>query len=149
MLVNSMFKQNEIEEMPTKRYGTRMTRIGRIFTDIFNRCVSVSSVQSVFYRISTKNECHKKPQINADERRYITVSDFIKITHRKERKERKAMLQEPLCPLCTLWLNIYFPPLCMWAIGSIYSASAFICVYLRLNSSGVGFGQLRSERSNV
>ncbi|MCZ7384482.1 MAG: hypothetical protein O8C63_07010 [Candidatus Methanoperedens sp.] len=28
---------------------TRMTRIGRIFTDEFNPCASVSSVQSVFY----------------------------------------------------------------------------------------------------
>jgi len=39
------------------------------------------------------NYKYKKPQINADERRYIPVTYFIKITHRKE---RKVAQQEPL-----------------------------------------------------
>ncbi len=43
-------KMTEIGEMPTKRYGTRMTRITRIFADMLNPCTSASSVQSVFYR---------------------------------------------------------------------------------------------------
>ncbi len=48
---------------------------------------------------------NKKPQINADERRYVHVAGFGKTTHRKGRKERKAMQQESLSPLCSLWLN--------------------------------------------
>ncbi len=40
------------EKVFPQRYRTRMTRIRRIFTDNFNPCVSVSSAQSVFYRIS-------------------------------------------------------------------------------------------------
>jgi hypothetical protein len=37
------------EKALLQRIRTRMTLIGRIFTDIFNPCVSVSSVQSVFH----------------------------------------------------------------------------------------------------
>jgi len=37
-----------------------------------------------------------KPQINADERRYLAITVFDKKTHRKERKERKAVRQEQL-----------------------------------------------------
>jgi len=104
MLVNSILKQNEIDKMQMKRYGTRMTRIGRIFTD---PCLSVSSVQSVFYRIPPIIDNDKKPQINADERRYVHVTGFGKTTHRKE---RKAAQQESLCPLCSLWLNAFSVP---------------------------------------
>jgi hypothetical protein len=39
---------------------------------------------------------YKKPLINADERRYIAITDFIKSIHRKGRKEHKAAQQEPL-----------------------------------------------------
>ncbi len=80
----------EVGEMPTKRHGTRMTRIGQIFTDIFNPCVSVSSVQSVFYRNPATIDDDKKPQMNADERRLIAS------VHRKGRKERKAAQHELL-----------------------------------------------------
>src|SRR5574341_764112 len=38
------------EKVLPSRRRTRMTRIGRIFTDTFNPCASVSSVKSVFYR---------------------------------------------------------------------------------------------------
>ncbi len=38
------------EKATTSRSRTRMTRIGRIFTDILDRCASVSSALSVFYR---------------------------------------------------------------------------------------------------
>jgi hypothetical protein len=86
----------ESGEMLQQRHGTRMTRIGRIFTDIFNPCASVSSVQSVFYRNPAIIDDDKKPQMNADERRYIPVTYFVKTTHRKGRKERKAAQQEPL-----------------------------------------------------
>ena len=37
------------EKILKERFGTRMSRIGRIFTDILNPCVSVSFAQSVFY----------------------------------------------------------------------------------------------------
>ncbi len=41
--------------------------------------------------------------MTVDERRYIPVTYFVKKTHRKGRKERKAMQQESLRPLCSLW----------------------------------------------
>ncbi len=86
------------------------TRIGRISTDIFNPCLSVSSVQSVFYRNPATIDDDKKPQMNADERRYFPASDFSKIIHRKGRKERKAMQQESLRPLRSLRLNVFSTP---------------------------------------
>jgi hypothetical protein len=100
----------EIREMLQQRHGTRMTAIGRIFTDIFNPCVSASSVQSVFYRNPSMIDDDKKPQINADERRYVPVTVFGEITHRKGRKERKAMQPESLCPLCSPWLKASSAP---------------------------------------
>ncbi|MBU4076590.1 MAG: hypothetical protein KKI06_07775 [Euryarchaeota archaeon] len=128
----------EIGEMQTKRYGTRMTQIGRIFTDIFNPCVSASSAQSVFHRIPPIIYDDKKPQMktprvaplegaftyapagayvsmhcggyDADERRYIPVTYFVKTSHRKGRKERKAMQQESLRPLRSLRLNASSAP---------------------------------------
>ncbi len=42
------YAANQYEKVPLLR-RTRMTRIRRIFTDNFNPCASVSSVQSVFY----------------------------------------------------------------------------------------------------
>ncbi len=100
----------EIGEMPTKRYGTRMTRIRRIFTDTFNPCLSVSSVQSVFHRIPPIIDDDKKPQMKAYERKYIPVTYFVKTTHRKGRKERKAMQHESLRPLRSLRLNVFSAP---------------------------------------
>ncbi len=100
----------EIGEMPTKRNGTRMTRIGQIFTNTHYPCVSASSVQSVFCRIPPIIDDDKKPQINADERRYIPVTYFVKTTHRKGRKERKAAQQESLRPLRSLRLNASSAP---------------------------------------
>ncbi len=55
----------EICEMIPQRYGTRMTRIGRIFTDIHYPCVSASSTQSVFYRKTAIFDDDKKPQMKA------------------------------------------------------------------------------------
>ncbi|NJD77926.1 MAG: hypothetical protein FIB08_12670 [Candidatus Methanoperedens sp.] len=81
-----------------------------IFTDTFNPCVSVSSAQSVFYRYPAIIDESDKPQMNADERRYFLASDFIKIIHRKERKERKAMRPESLRPLRSLRLNVFSTP---------------------------------------
>jgi|GEM_PF-5691457 len=52
------------------------------------------------------NRRYKEPQMNADERRYFPVTDFSKITHRKGRKERKAVQQEPLRPLRSLRLDV-------------------------------------------
>lgn len=51
------------EEVLPQRHGTRMTRIGRIFTDNFNPWVSASSAQSVFYRIPPIIDDDKKPQM--------------------------------------------------------------------------------------
>ncbi len=64
---------------------------------------------------------NNKPQMNADERRYIHVTGFIgfpicrhfpvtdsgRTTHRKGPKERKAAQQESLCSLCSPWLNVF------------------------------------------
>ncbi|MCG2736129.1 MAG: hypothetical protein L6282_07010 [Candidatus Methanoperedenaceae archaeon] len=103
-------RMSEIGEMLQQRHGTRMTRIGRIFTDIFNPWVSASSAQSVFYRIPPIIYDDKKPQMNADERRYVHEAGFGKRIHRKGRKERKAAHQESLCPLRSLWLNVFSAP---------------------------------------
>ncbi|HLB69407.1 MAG TPA: hypothetical protein VJJ51_00015 [Candidatus Methanoperedens sp.] len=80
----------QTEKILAHIYQTRMTWIGRIFTDIFNPRVSASSAQSAFYRIPPIIDDGKKPQMNADERRLISS------VHSKGRKERKAMQQETL-----------------------------------------------------
>jgi len=49
------------ETAPPSRRGTRMTQIGRIFTD---RCASVSCEQSVFYRIYSLIYENTNPQIS-------------------------------------------------------------------------------------
>ena len=95
------------EEVLLLRLRTQMTRIGWIFTDIFNPW---ASAQSVFHRNPETIDDDKKPQINADERRYVSVTYFIKTTHRKGRKERKAMQQESLRPLRSLRLNVFSAP---------------------------------------
>ena len=75
-----------------------MTRIARIFTDL---CVSVSSAQSVFYRNPVIIYDDKKPQMNADKRR------FVAINHRKIREERKAENQISLCSGMKIINRIY------------------------------------------
>ncbi len=107
------------------RHGTRMTRIRRIFTDIFNPCISASSVQSVFHRIPPIFDYEKKPRMNADERRYIPITDFGKTIHRKGRKEHKAMQQESLRPLRSLRLSLFST-----------SARAPPAVHMRLSRAG-------------
>jgi len=46
--------RSELAFLP--QYRTRMTRIGRIFTDIYYPCVSASSAQSVFYRSDSRTK---------------------------------------------------------------------------------------------
>jgi len=99
MSVEGEGKMIGIGEMLQQLNGTRMTRIGRIFTDTHYPWVSASSAQSVFYRNSAMIDDDKKPLINADERRYATASEFSKLIHRKGRKERKEMQRESLRPL--------------------------------------------------
>ncbi len=65
-----LHKSSYLEEII--RPGTRMTWIKRIYTD---PCVSVSSAQSVFYRIYTIIEDHKKPQMNAESEGYENHSN--------------------------------------------------------------------------
>ncbi|MBU4221575.1 MAG: hypothetical protein KKA10_08140 [Euryarchaeota archaeon] len=72
------------------RTGTRITRIGRIYTDPCVSVSSASSAQSVFYRTPPIIDDDKKPQINADKRRFVTL------THCKECEERKAEEQKSL-----------------------------------------------------
>ncbi len=129
------------ERTPPQVHRTRMTRIGRIFTDNFDLCASASSVQSVFYRNPATIDDDKKPQMNADERRYVPVTYLIKTTHRKVshelwfidhdemsfipgRKERKAMKQESLRPLRSLRLNIFFIPAHGRAPPAVHSRSS-------------------------
>ncbi|GFO96072.1 hypothetical protein ig2599ANME_0258 [groundwater metagenome] len=45
-----------------------------------------------------------------DERRYIHVTGFDEIIHRKGRKGRKVVQHEPLCPLRSLRLNAFSAP---------------------------------------
>ncbi len=160
MMQISDYKTTDLSALPELlRHRTQMTRIGRIFTDIFNPCASVLSVRSVFYPeynepqisrnfgLRSVGVCEAYPsfdktfikffdkpflKVYADERRYIVATDYIKTTHRKVgyelwfidnnekasvadsfipgRKERKAVQQESLCPLCSLWLNISSAP---------------------------------------
>jgi hypothetical protein len=53
-------------------------------------------VQNLSSKEALMNSKYKKPQINADERRYFQRTVFGKTTHRKGRKERKAAQQESL-----------------------------------------------------
>jgi len=101
-------KMMEIGEMQQQLNGTRMTRIGRIFTDTHYPRASASSAQSMFYHKTAIFDDDKKPQMNADERRY--AFDFSKIIHYKGRKERKALQQDSLCPQFSLWLNVVSTP---------------------------------------
>ena len=96
----------EIGEMLQQRYGTRMIRIGRIFTDILNPCVSALSAQSAFYPMENKPQRAQRTQRQESilcalcvlcGRLILSIAkDFDKTTHRKGRKERKAAHQEPL-----------------------------------------------------
>ncbi len=71
---------------------------------------------------------YMKPQMNADERRYVHVTGFGETTHRKGRKERKAVEQESLCPLCSLWLNLFSTP--------AHGCAPQPALYPRLNRAG-------------
>ncbi len=51
-------EEMEIDFKKPQRHRTQMTQIGRIFTDNFNPWVSVSSVKSVFYRVSAFIRVH-------------------------------------------------------------------------------------------
>jgi len=89
------------------------TFMGHLFTYIFNLCLPASSAQSVFYRIPPIIDDDKKPQMNADERRYFPASEFSKTIHRKGHKERKVAQHEPflsLRPLRSLRLNVFSAP---------------------------------------
>ncbi len=52
----------------------------------------------------------KKPQINADERRYASVAEFVDNLHANCIQIARNTVQESLCPQRSLWLNIYFAP---------------------------------------
>jgi len=110
----------EIGEMQQQLNGTRMTRIGRIFTDIHYTCPSVSSAQSVFYPTDNKPQRAQRTQrqesilcalcVLCGRLILSTAKDFDKTTHRKGRKERKAAQQESLRPLRSLRLNVFYAP---------------------------------------
>ncbi len=125
---NSWGEKNIMTEINAMSEGWG-TRIGRIFTDIFNPCVSASSAQSVSYRNPSIIDDDKKPQMNADERRYVPVTYLIKTTHRKGRKERKAIQQESLRPLRSLRLNAFSTP-------TPERAPPVPAVHLRLSRAG-------------
>jgi len=70
----------------------------------------VTPLEAASYRNPATIDDDKKPQMNADKRRYVPVTYFIKTTHRKGRKDRKAMQQESLRPLRSLRLNVFSAP---------------------------------------
>lgn len=74
-----------------------------------------------FYTLETCGFRGEKQQITAEEHRYFPVSDFSKKTHRKGRKEHKAAQHEPLCPLCSPWLNTFSAPAHVRAPPALYS----------------------------
>jgi hypothetical protein len=85
--------QEELEGVRLHRLRTRMTRIGRIFTDILNRCVSVCSVFHHKYNepqisrnfgLRSVGVCEAYPsfdkpflKIYADERRYRINNELV------------------------------------------------------------------------
>ncbi|KCZ72004.1 hypothetical protein ANME2D_01403 [Candidatus Methanoperedens nitroreducens] len=102
----------------------------------------------------------KEPQINADERRFFPVTEFIelfvdrffsvmefdKTIHRKGRKERKAKRQKSFRPLRSGMKDFSSPSMnhSSWltlrlnifstserAVRALHGVSAFICVHLR------------------
>ncbi len=81
------------------RCRTRMTRIGRIFTDT-NPCASVSSVQSVFYRDASAFIHVHLLLIRTYLKNQSVV--YIRINRRVHREHRDAF-KKSLCPLCSLW----------------------------------------------
>jgi len=60
--------------------------------------------------LSDISDENSKPQMNADERRYVQASCFGKRIHRKGHKEREAVQHESLRPLRSLRLNAFFSP---------------------------------------
>jgi len=84
----NIFKNGEVSAMPK---GWEVVRLGD-----YAKMIMVQK--------------YKKPQMNADERRYVHAAGFGKKTHRKVRKERKAAQQESLCPLYSPWLNASSAP---------------------------------------
>ena len=96
----------EIGEMLQQRHGTLVPRIGWIFTDIINPCVSASSAQSAFYPMDNKPQRAQRTQRQESILCSLCVlcgglilsiaKDFDKTTHRKGRKEREAAQHEPL-----------------------------------------------------
>ncbi len=107
----------EIGDMLQQRNGTRMTWIGRIFTDTHYPCASASSVQSVFYPLDNKPQRAQRTQRKVSilcalcvlcGRLILSIAkDFGKIIHRKGRKERKARQQESFR---LLRLNVFYAP---------------------------------------
>ncbi len=72
----------------------------------------VTPLEGVYtYCFAIRGRGVENPQgFGIDERRYFPVTDFIKTTHRKGRKERKAAQQESLRPLRPPWLNTSSAP---------------------------------------
>jgi len=107
----------EIGKLQQQQNGTRMTQIGRIFTDTHYPCASASSAQSAFYPIDNKPQRARRTQrevsilcdlcVLCGRLIISTAKDFdIKTYH----KVRKAVQQESLRPLRSLRLNVFFAP---------------------------------------
>ena len=101
----------QTEKILAHIYQTRMTWIGRIFTDIFNPWVSASSAQSVFYPMDNKPQRSQRTQrevsilcalcVLCGRMILPTAKDFYKNIHRKGRKEREAAQHELLLSCVT------------------------------------------------
>jgi hypothetical protein len=71
-------------------------------SDIFRTFIGhTTKVQNLSSKEALMNSKYKKPQINADERRYVHVTEFDGAIHRKGRKERKAAQHEPFLSCVT------------------------------------------------
>jgi len=77
-------------------------------SDIFRTFIGhTTKAQNLSSKKTLMNFKYKKPQINADERRYVHAAGFSEIIHNKG---RKAMHQESLRPLRSLRLNVISAP---------------------------------------
>ncbi len=109
--VTEFSKTPSCKEKP--RCGTRMTRIGRIFTDTINPCVSVSFVLSVFYRMVSASIC--------------ALLWLAESNHSPQRTQRRALpIFAPFALFAVRSIN------CLHRIFAIGQPFVFICVHPRL-----------------
>ena len=104
MKTEEIMKDSAYNYKLTERDNGHLWDISDIFLKFIRNKAEAQNLSSNETLIYSK---YKKLWINVDECRYLPVAYFIKTTHRKGRKERKAFQQESLC---SLRLNSFSTP---------------------------------------